>query len=71
MALAQDRPVTKADIESKLRQIRGDIDTTAKAAMPVAIVAGAVVVVAVVGVAYLFGRRRGRKRTTMVEVRRV
>jgi len=71
VALAQDRPVTKADIESKLRQIRGDIDTTAKAAMPVAIVAGAVVVVAVVGVAYLFGRRRGRKRTTMVEVRRV
>jgi len=34
-------------------------------------VVGAVAAVAVIGVAYWFGRRRGKKRSTVVEVRRI
>jgi hypothetical protein len=63
--------VTRADIESKLREIQGVTDSTGEvaqnAAKPALVVAG----VAVVVVAFLLGRRRGRKRSTIVEVRRV
>ena len=71
MTAVASRPVTRADIEAKLREIRGEVDSTAEAAKSYALVVGAVGVVALVGVAYLLGRRRGRKRTTVVEVRRV
>lgn len=72
MAVADvDRPVTKADIEAKLREIRGEVDGTTGAAKPYALAAGVVVAVAVVGLAFMLGRRKGKKRTTVVEVRRV
>ena len=71
MTATQQRPVTRADIENKLRQIRGEVDSTARAAVPIGLAVGAVAVAAVVGVAFLLGRRRGRKRTTVVEIRRV
>ncbi|HZQ88256.1 MAG TPA: hypothetical protein VFA83_25635 [Acidimicrobiales bacterium] len=71
MAVTQERPVTRADIESKLRQIRGEVDSTAKAAVPIGLAVGAAAVAVVVGVAYLMGRRKGRKRATVVEIRRV
>jgi hypothetical protein len=70
-AVDVDRPVTRADIEAKLREIRGEAHETAGAARPYALAAGVVAAAAVVGLAYLLGRRRGKKRTTMVEVRRV
>jgi hypothetical protein len=67
----QERPVTRADIESKLRQIRGGVDSTAKAALPIGLAVGAAAVAVVVGMAYLMGRRKGKKRATVVEIRRV
>lgn len=71
MAVDADRPVTRATIEAKLREIRGEVETTTESARPYAVVAGIAAAVVVVGVAYLLGRRKGRKRTTVVEVRRV
>lgn len=69
-ALATKGPVTRGDIEAKLRQIHGEVDTTVDRAKPIGIATGAVVIVAVIGLVYLMGRRRGRKRATFVEVRR-
>lgn len=66
-----DTQVTKADIEAKLREIKGEVDDTGQRAKVPAMTIGAVVVVAVVGVAYLLGRRSAKKKTTVVEVRRV
>lgn len=66
-----DEPVTRNAIEAKLREIKGEVDTTATAAKPVALIVGVAVAVAVIGLAYALGRRKGRKKTTMVEVRRV
>ena len=63
--------VARGDIEAKLRQIRGEVDATTSAAKPMIVAVGAVVLVGVVGVAYLLGRRKGRKRSTVVEIRRV
>lgn len=64
-------PITRDDLEAKFRELQRDVDDTAEQAMGMAVVAGAVAVVAVLAVAFVIGRRRGRKRTTVVEVRRV
>lgn len=71
MAVDTDQPVTRGTIESKLREIRGEVDTTAQSARPYAVVAGVAVAVVVVTMAYVLGRRKGKKKTTLVEVRRV
>ncbi len=63
--------VTRDDIEAKLREIKGEARETASSAAPVGIAVGAVALVAVVGIAYFLGRRRGRKRSTVVEIRRI
>jgi hypothetical protein len=65
-----DRPITRADLEAKFSQLRGSTtatDTQRNIGLTALIVAG----VALVLGAYLFGRLRGRKRRTIVEVRRV
>ena len=66
-----DRHVTRADIEAKLREIRGEVDATTEGAKSYALAVGAVAAIALVGAVYLLGRRKGRKRTTVVEIRRV
>lgn len=64
-------PVTRADIEAKLAEIRGELDRGAERAKGVGLAVGAVVVTAVVLGAYLLGRRKGRRRQAVVEVQRV
>ena len=64
-------PITRADLESKLRELQGEVDETKESALSTAIAVGAVIAVGVVAVAFLFGRRRGKRRTTIVEVRRI
>ena len=63
--------VTRDDIEAKLRELRGEVDTVGERAKAGAMVVGAVAGAAVLVVVYLLGRRKGKKRTTIVEVRRV
>ena len=63
--------VTRDDIEAKLREIRGEVDTAGDNAKQYAIVAGAVVAVALVGIAFALGKRRGKRKRTVVEIRRV
>lgn len=63
--------ITRDDIESKLREIRGEVEEAESAAKPVALAAAVAVGVAVVVGVYLLGRRKGRKKSTIVEIRRV
>lgn len=63
--------ITRDDIESKLREIRGEVSDVGNASKSYVLVAGVAALTVVVGAAYLLGRRRGKKRTTVVEVRRV
>jgi hypothetical protein len=65
-----DRKITRDDIEAKFRELGGDVDERAEAAKGTALAVGAVVAASVVLVVFLFGRSRGRKKTTVVEVRR-
>lgn len=64
-------PITRADIESKLREIKDDVETTTGTAKPYLAAAVTVAAVVVVGLAYVLGRRKGTKTSTVVEVRRV
>jgi alpha-D-ribose 1-methylphosphonate 5-triphosphate synthase subunit PhnL len=66
-----ERPITRADLEAKFAQLRGATSSgteKARVAGAAAVVVGGVVLVLL---AYVLGRRRGRKRRTIVEVRRV
>ena len=70
-AASGDDRISRGDIESKLREIRGEVDSTASAAKPAALAVVAVAAVVVIGAAYLLGRRKGKKKSTLVEIRRV
>ncbi|HEX2849472.1 MAG TPA: hypothetical protein VHN98_02925 [Acidimicrobiales bacterium] len=66
-----DDRIGRNDIEAKLREIRGEVDNTAEMAKPALLAAAAVAAVAVIGVVYFLGMRKGRKKSTVVEIRRV
>ena len=68
--MASTQRITRDDIEAKLRELQGDVNDQAEAAKGTAITAGAVVGVAIVIGIFLFGKSRGRKKTTVIEVRR-
>ena len=65
------QPITKADIEAKLAEIGGEVDDQLANTKQLAITAGAVVLAIVIAGVFLLGRRRGKKLTTIVEIRRV
>jgi hypothetical protein len=65
------RLITREDLQAAYAQVMGEGEATARAAAPTALgVAGAVVLV-VVTLAFLAGRRRGRARSAVVEIRRL
>jgi hypothetical protein len=69
--MAADRPITRSDIEGKLREIQGATEAGADAAKGAGMAAGAAAAGLVVVVVFLLGRRSGKKRRTVVEVRRI
>ena len=71
MSAMTKHDISRSDLEAKMRELQGEVETTATSAKQYALVVGAVAVVAVVSVAFLLGRRRGKKKTTVVEVRRI
>jgi hypothetical protein len=66
-----EKKVTRDDIEAKLRELRGEVDTRAQTAKTtgVAIVTGVIMVTLIT--AYVLGRRRGKKRNMVLEIRRI
>lgn len=66
----QDTSISRDDIEAKFREIKGDLDDTAESAKSMVIAVGAAVGVVVLITVFWLGSRRGKKKTTVVEVRR-
>ncbi len=62
--------ISRDDIEAKAREIVSAIDETRESAKDTAMVVG-IAVAAVVVFAFFFGRRRGSRNKTLVEVYRV
>jgi hypothetical protein len=63
--------ITRDQIEAKFRELTGDVDEEISAARSQAVTVGLAVGVAVVAVIFLIGRRAGRRRSAVVEVRRI
>jgi hypothetical protein len=63
--------ITRDDIESKLREMAGEVDDKVDAARPALITTAVAAVVVVAVVSYVLGRRRGRRRAAVVEIRRL
>jgi hypothetical protein len=68
---AETPPISKADIQAKLDQLKGGVDTEVANVRGIAIGVGVAVVVVAVLVTFALGRRRGKKLATIVEIRRV
>ena len=63
--------ITRADIEAKLKAIRDDIEPVGDQAKGgLMAIAPVVVAVLVIG-AYVFGKRSGKKRRAVIEIRRL
>jgi hypothetical protein len=63
--------ITIDDIEARFRSLQGGTSGIVKDAAPSKIGAGVGGIVLVLLIVYFLGRRRGRKRATVLEIRRV
>jgi len=63
--------VSPADIRAKLAQIDSSFQQTTKAAAPIGLAVGAGAVLVMIVVVFAIGKRRGAKRSTVVEIRRI
>ena len=68
---APKRKITRDDIEAKLRELQGEVDQRADAAKVPAVAIAVGVAVVTIAAAYWLGRRKGRKRQTVLEIRRL
>jgi hypothetical protein len=64
-------PITPADIEARFRALQGEVEAVESETRDYLTIAIAAVAVTVVLGAYLIGRRRGKRRRTVLEIRRV
>lgn len=66
-----DTPITREDIESSFRSLKDDLDRSADEAKFKVIPAGILVVVLMLVLAYFMGKRVGKTKSTVVEIRRI
>ncbi len=64
------KTIGRADIEAKLRELQGEVEIIGEEAKSYALTVVAIIGVGIVAVAFVLGRRRGRRNRTIVEVRR-
>ncbi len=63
--------ITRESLEDALRDLQADVDREAQPLLVKVAYGAAVAAVVLIGLAYVFGRRAGRRRATVVEVRRI
>ena len=66
-----DQKISRDDVEAKFRELTGGVTEEVEGVRSQAMAIGLAVVVVSVAVVFLIGRRAGRKRSTIVEVRRI
>jgi hypothetical protein len=63
--------ITRDDLEDKFRELEGDAREQVESARSTVVTAGVVAALLLLLLAFLLGTRKGRKRSTVVEIRRV
>jgi hypothetical protein len=72
MAVSSPRDrITRDQLEDKFRELEGDARDQVESARSTAVTAGVVAALILLLLAFLLGTRKGRKRSTVVEIRRV
>ena len=66
-----DRPITREDLEDRIRNVRDEISKVKESTLGAGIAAGGAALLLLVVFAFLLGRRRGKKKYAFVEIRRV
>jgi hypothetical protein len=67
---SRDR-ITRTDLENKFRELEGGAREQVESARSTVVTAGVVAALILLLLAYLLGTRKGKKRSTIVEIRRV
>ncbi len=68
---AEPERITRDDLEAKFKAVTGEVESTTEQVRNVAVAIGAAIVVILVLIAFLSGARRGRRASTVVEIRRI
>ncbi len=63
--------ITPADLEAKIRELQDEGDEAVDTAKSYALAGAVVVGVIIFAIAFTAGRRRGKKKSTVVEIRRI
>ena len=63
--------ISRDDLEDKFRELEGGAREQVESARSVVVTAGVVAVLLLLLLAFLLGTRKGHKRSTIVEIRRV
>ena len=71
MSIARQPKVTRADLEAKFRQLQGEVEEKVLDQRTKIIGAVATISVLALVIAYLLGKRKGSRRSTVVEIRRI
>lgn len=65
------RKISRDDLQAAFAKAIGDGEDSVRASLPPVLLVAGAVVVGLVAVAYLFGRRGGRNDSAIVEIRRL
>jgi hypothetical protein len=64
-------PITRDQIEAKFRELTGEVSDEVESTRSQVVTVGLAVGVLLIAAVFLIGRRNGRRRSAVVEVRRV
>ncbi|HVC14084.1 MAG TPA: hypothetical protein VND62_04410 [Acidimicrobiales bacterium] len=70
-ARTNGRPITRADLEAAFQRVVGEGEKTVASAAPTALVVVGATALLVVVLSFLAGKRRGRRKSSVVEIRRL
>jgi hypothetical protein len=65
------RLITRDDLQAAYAQVMGEGEAQVRAAAPRGLAVGGAVAILIIALAFLAGRRRGRARSAVVEIRRL
>jgi hypothetical protein len=71
VSAAPTRHITRDDLEAKFRELEGEAREQVASARTTLIAAGGIAAFLVLLLVFLLGRRGGKQRSTVVEIRRV
>ncbi len=69
--MSDSTKITPADIEAKLRNVQGQVDSVKEDSKKKMTLIGGGVVALLVLIIYLVGRNAGKKKSTVLEIRRL